>query len=129
MPRCELVSLISRTIKEDDKFANVYEKVFLDGKTLKMDSQTILGLPIQDRAMEPMGIKKNCTVMVQLKEKYEDNDIILILKKKEGIMVARMLKYIGRNIFLITLQEEKNEFYNEDKHTILGKIVQVNTFL
>lgn len=130
MPRNELICLIASNL-DNDNIKTVYDNIRINDKTLEINKPFSIGLPVQDNGLAPMGIKKNCTVAIQYNETYfhKDNTVLLIHHKIDNKNIARIVENINGRLYFIALQDEKNEYYDTKKHTILGIIRQVNTFL
>jgi len=86
-----------------------------------------LGVTISDDVMSPL-IPKNSKVTIQIKEKYEINDIILVKILKDNKFIARYVNVEDDKIFLYGISKHNQiETYKITEVALLGKIVQVIT--
>ena len=82
-----------------------------------------IGIKIEDDAMYPI-IKKDDEIVIEVKNKYADRDILLVRFNNEKNVTARLAIFLGNDIKLIPIN---NKYESKLDIEILGKVKKIIT--
>lgn len=87
----------------------------------------IIGFPVIDDAMQPL-LPKGSQVTIELKEKYCNNDILLVKINNDDNYIIRQVFNLGTDIVLMPLNRKYEQITKNKKDvTILGKVCNLIT--
>lgn len=96
-------------------------------KVTSEDNQVVLntgvvGFPVKDEAMSPI-LPKGSKVIIEIKEKYANNDIVILRLKNTKDYLIRRIFYLGSQITLMADNKQFEQITkNQEDVTILGKV-------
>ncbi|MCI9039601.1 MAG: hypothetical protein HFJ29_07025 [Clostridia bacterium] len=106
----------------------VYIEQYTNGiKVTSEDNQVVLntgvvGFPVKDDAMFPI-LPKGSKAIIEIKEKYANNDIVILRLKDTKDYLIRRIFYLGRQIILMADNKQFEQITkNQEDVTILGKV-------
>lgn len=119
------------TALEDNKNMEMPNKNMFE---LKTDNENVLinilspfTVKVEDNSMYPL-IKENDEVSLEMKNKYDNGDIVAFRINNEEKILVRQIVFLGKEIETITLNTKyKRDFYDKNKITIIGKVIKVTT--
>ncbi len=125
---------ISDFIIELIENGNVYMDIEENAYELKSKDNNLIfnllqpiGIKIEDDAMYPI-IKKDDEIVIEVKNKYADRDILLVRFNNEKNVTARLAIFLGNDIKLIPINNKyESKLVNINDIEILGKVKKIIT--
>lgn len=135
------LELIKNMLKEEPladfilsipEYSNSVTEFKENGIELKSEDDNIIfnlgkptGFKIKDNAMYPI-IKENDEVIIEIKNKYEDSDILIVKFNNEENVTARQATILGNDIKLVPLNNKyKSKLVHIKDINILGKVKKI----
>lgn len=92
-----------------------------------LNFSTPFTLKMTDNSMSPL-IKENDEVILEIKNNYENCDILAFTQKDNNSIIISQIVFLGKEIQAIPLNKKyKPEFYDKNTISILGKVKKVIT--
>lgn len=125
-----LNSLIITSINDNNNMHLIDKNMFkikTEDGNININISNPFTIKVQDNSMYPL-IKENDEVTLEIKNNYDNSDIIAFRINNQEEILIRQIVFLGRDIEAIPLNTKyKRNFYNKNEITIIGKISKVTT--
>lgn len=104
------------------------EKTFnglVEGKTLKINTDTLIGIPVKDNSMLSV-VPNGSKVLLTIQGEYNNGEIVAVKIKETDEVIVRIVVFDNDTIILTSLNKDyKPQFYNKKDIVILGRVSKV----
>lgn len=127
--RQPLSSFVIELIDNGKVYIETYKngiKILSDDNHVSINTG-VIGFPVVDEAMCPL-LPKNSSVTIEIKEKYNNNDIVILKINGNEDYLIRRIFYLGNQIVLMADNKNFEQITKDKKDiTILGKVSNLIT--
>lgn len=96
-----------------------------DSKTLKINTDSLIGIPVKDSSMLSI-VPNGSKVLLTMQGQYNNGEIVAVKVKETEEVIVRIVMFQNDTVFLTSLNKEyKTQIYDKQDVVILGRVSKV----